>query len=40
MQVNMYLVVFDRRREVRWDERLYEKEVKGTGGRRTWVFRA
>lgn len=35
-----YLVLFDRRPEVSWDEKLYEKETDGEGGKRIVVFGA
>jgi Endonuclease NucS len=35
-----YLVIFDRRREVDWDQKLHEKEVAGLGGRKIIVFGA
>jgi RecB family endonuclease NucS len=33
-----YLIVFDRREGVRWDDKLYEREMPGEGGRRIVVF--
>ncbi|HSO00749.1 MAG TPA: hypothetical protein VLS89_20795, partial [Candidatus Nanopelagicales bacterium] len=35
-----YLVLFDRRADVRWEEKLYEREVEGVGGKRIVVFGA
>ena len=34
------LVLFDRRAEVGWEEKLYEKELEGAGGKRIVVFGA
>jgi hypothetical protein len=35
-----YLVLFDRRPEVSWEDKLYEKELEGPGGKRIVVFGA
>jgi hypothetical protein len=35
-----YLVIFDRRPEPTWDQKLFEKEVTGPGGKRIHLFGA
>jgi hypothetical protein len=35
-----YLLLFDRRPEIGWDQKLYEREVTDPSGRRIWIFGA